>query len=336
VRGARTGPATTTAVPTEPPDRPETAVHPPGRARGDPLSTCPLDGAGLPVGAVLCPGCTQRTRLALRDVPELLRELDVTISEQVTLTSTAATATCTRPGCTHGDDEPGCGQGVTLGMDSRASDARTALVHVLHGWARCWDEETPVPAPDEAIGPTHGGICRHASCWRVQRAARQDAFCALRVRMLATAAGQARLLAGVPDLAAREWAPELAREIRDAVRAAERAIDRPPDVEVVGRCQGCGTTLYAPVGAPLVECPSCGRREGREDMREASLAQARTLLPAHQLAAVLHVDPARVRQWIRRERLVPVRADMDGRPVYRIADGQALLPLADEREDATT
>ena len=259
---------------------------------------CPIDGTGLPPGAVICHGCTTRTRLMLREVPELLHQLDLTISRQTSMPAAGGILRCGRDDCTHDVDEPGCVAGVRLDMDVRASDARLTLTTCLHGWARVWDEETP--------------------CLDVPGVRR------LRARVISDARWQAATLAAVQDLGSRTWAADLAREIRDAVDEGWRAVDRPPDVAVVGRCPECAHTLYAPADADLVRCRNCSGTFNRVDVREASLAESRKLLTIVQLAQVLEVNERTVRSWRSRGQITVVRYDLDGRPLYRIADGQRL------------
>lgn len=260
---------------------------------------CPLCGTALPPGAVICAGSITQTRLALREVPDLLAELDLTITRQATRTAGSGTPRCGREDCTHGPDEPGCVLGVASDFDGRAADARTALVTTLHDWAHTWDQETPIG--------THPGMRR------------------IRTLIVSTTRWQAKTLAAVRDLGARDWAVQMATDVLSAVDEGWRAVDRPPDSTIVGRCPSCTTTLYAPKSAITVHCRVCGHRGDRSEIRDASLAESRVLLTAVDLAKILGIDPDRVYQWRRRERITPVRCDLHGRPLYRIADGQALL-----------
>lgn len=272
---------------------------------------CPLDGTALPPGAVICAGCTTRTRQYLREVPAVLDELDLALSRQTSMPPAGGTGGCPE-GCGHGEDDPGCVAGVRLVLDVRASEAALALRLCLHGWARVWDEETH----------------HDPSLWH------------LRAQAIATAQAQAQAatLALVADLARRAWAPDLAREIRAAVEEGWAAVDRPPESRVVGNCPVCGVALYAPEGAEMVRCRNCSTVSVRVEVREASLAESRKLVSAVQMASVLGLHPvtgpARVRQWKARGLIEVVRHDVDGRPLYRVADGQALLlRIGTEDED---
>jgi hypothetical protein len=188
--------------------------------------------------------------------------------------------------------------GSGLDFDPVASEAAVALRLCLHGWARVWDEETPRDV-------TAGG--------------------AERDRALSSAAGQAGLLAGA-RLASRPWAPEVAEEVRQAVTRAWAAVDRPPDTEFVGWCpDDCGAALYAAQGAAQTRCRACGAPWDVQASRDSLLAAAVDVLaPAATLARALGVEPATLRQWRRRGQLVPAEVTTDGRPLYRVADVQAL------------
>jgi len=300
---------------------------------------CPIDDVPLRDAEVVCSGCVGRTRGDLRALPDaadgtagLLRELDTQLSQQTAMPSHGTGTDCPQ-GCLHGPDDPDCTQGVRLDYGKGASDALTAILTLLHTQVRVWDEEHPLPDPIE--GPACPVLTWevHPSCWHIKDI-RVQGTC--RRADLSDPRRQALRLAEV--FTGREpWAAELVREVRDAVSEAERAIDRPADVGIVGRCQQCGTSVYAAQDAAVVRCRGCGQRAAREDVREASLAEARGLLPAADLARVLDVDPARVRQWASRGRLVRRRYDADGRPLYRIADGARLAQRAtsDDEEETT-
>ena len=132
-------------------------------------------------------------------------------------------------------------------------------------------------------------------------------------------------------------AKEAHGEITAAVRAAQRAIDRPPGRVYAGPCTQCSTPLYATAGAPTVTCRSCGTGHSVEERREWMLdALQDHLAPAHQVAHILAqlvapVRPDRVRQWAARGRIVPHGRDAAGRPLYRVGDALELL-LATTRQ----
>lgn len=235
---------------------------------------CPLDGAQLPPGHAVCPGCHARLRGRLRDVPGLLVELDVTLTRQAS-------------------SREGGGSGVRLDFDVAASDAALALRTLLHGWARVWDEETPA-----------GGDRR------------------VRDRLLSSAEGHAAILATVGP--GRDWAPDLAREVADAVRQAWAAIDRPPDVVFVGWCPGtdeagCGRALYAAEATATACCRWCGARWDVESSRAALLASAtHAVLPKPTIALALRIPVGTLHRWSSEGRIIPVWFER-GQPLYELA-----------------
>jgi hypothetical protein len=276
--------------------------------RGMTLHPCPLERCAQTITrpATICPGCIARLRLDLRDVPRALAELDET--------SAGLGSTWREPGSRGGSTD-------RIPVSDRTMDARLALVTVLHDWVRVWDEEHPTPDtwPEGPICPWLP--CGHLSC---HEAGIGPTRRPLRDQELSSTAGQAAMLRRVLT-GDEEWAPDLARELRDALAEVRQIGDRPPDLAVVGRCP-CGTPLYAPEGRGYVQCRGCGTIHDAGDARAASLAAVGQLLPAADLALALGMDDggALIRQWKRRGKICPVSRDIRGRSLYRVADAQAL------------
>lgn len=292
---------------------------------------CPVDRCDATLGRdeEICRGCSRRLTLELRAVPHLLEELDTSLARIGSgapdgTPRGAPTGGC-RPGCRHEADNPSCVAGVRLDVNLAASDAAAYLRAVLQGWARVWDEETPLAIP----GGDQSGPAR-------LRAAR-----ARRDFLLATARRQALLLAGQP-LAARPWAGDLANEVHAAVRAAERAIDTPPDVTLAGTCP-CGTPVYGVAGDTRARCRACGTWHDAQDLHDAML-QARGHLhtaPAAVIARLL-VDPttgkpmctaAQIRGWRHRGLLEVAEVNPAGQPCYRIDRVAVLAARAATEEE---
>lgn len=262
---------------------------------------CPLDHRGVATddlrlnpGSTICNGCTNATRVLLRSVPDALDDLDVQLSRQGSRHDPSGHA-CPDD-CDHDPDSPTCRQGVSLDVDEGASQAALALVTVLHGWARVWDEETPAP-------------CRRA-----------------RDRALSSPRRQALALADVPDLGSREWAPDLAAEITAAVAQARRACDGPEERTFVGWCpgpdggNGCGRALYARQGAARAACPGCGSRWDVEAGRAALMAAlpgvAELELTKPELAVLLGVPVGTLHRWSSERRILPCGVNAKGQPTF--------------------
>jgi hypothetical protein len=278
---------------------------------------CPLDGCDQVLGAgeVICRGCIGRTRGNLRAVPGLLVELDAT--------ATGLRSSWREPGPRSPSDEGG------LTLNERAVQAGDAIRNVVHGWARVWDEQTP--QADEIEGPVCPARCRHDSCRTVRAVA---GLVAVRRQRLSTAPRQALLLADVRDLGRRPWAANLAAEIRDAVTAAERAVDAPQPMVLVCRCT-CGAEILSHPDAKVTTCRDCGERWDVVVSRAAMIEAANDVAaPAVVIARMLGpsvVTAAMIRGWAHRKTLAVAYVNPAGQPCYSVA---AVSKLA--REGAPT
>jgi hypothetical protein len=112
--------------------------------------TCGNCDAALTDQAVICHACTGRLVADLGSTPDLLAELDTTITRQARITSPAK----------GNGDKP-------LPYDVGASIAASNLRTALHGWARMLHEETstPYPAGNAAVP---AWLARHANTVRFQ------------------------------------------------------------------------------------------------------------------------------------------------------------------------
>lgn len=126
-------------------------------------------------------------------------------------------------------------------------------------------------------------------------------------------------------------------EIRDAIRAARTVIDRPRSKTYAGRCDQCGTSLFAHENATQAVCPVCvGPDHERQvysvqERRDAMLAAMSVLCmappqAAYALSTLVHPIPANtIRQWSKRGKLHPAGVDEHGRNIYRLADIAKLM-----------
>lgn len=180
---------------------------------------------------------------------------------------------------------------VPLPFDPRASEAAWVLRSTLAGWVRQLQEHRPEPWPADTP--------QDMAAWlsaRLQRLVRHPA------------------------------APEAHGEITEAVRAAQRVVDRPQERRFAGYCD-CGAALYARPGAATVRCRDCDAAPYDVDERRQAMlaAVADQLMPAHQAAAALSglVAPLSadlVRKWAERGQIDARGRDLAGRPLYRLSD----------------
>jgi predicted RNA-binding Zn-ribbon protein involved in translation (DUF1610 family) len=174
-------------------------------------------------------------------------------------------------------------------------------------------------------------------------------------------------LAGQVDwLRAQAAGAEAFDELTAAIRAAERATDRPAERRYAGPCtariptdepnptgiphaiapdlwQECGTDLYAREGRDQVVCPTCGTEyplaARREWLRELA---AERLLPAAELCRAIDglgrpVSLNTFKSWVKRDQLVP-RGHIPGYlgrevAIYRVGDVIALVEAAAARRE---
>lgn len=126
-------------------------------------------------------------------------------------------------------------------------------------------------------------------------------------------------------------------EIREAVRDARRAIDRPQERVYAGSCDACAGPLYARQDAPLAACRTCVGPEGERqfysvsERRNAmldSMADQHMAPPEAAYALSTLIAPIRaelIRTWVARDKLSPASVDERGRARYRLGDIAALM-----------
>lgn len=118
-------------------------------------------------------------------------------------------------------------------------------------------------------------------------------------------------------------------ELAWLARACERAIDVHAERVYAGPCDQCARDMYARVDAPSVTC--CGVDYDVAARRDDMLAKARAQqLPAVEVCRALalfgtDVNAARIRKWKERGVLEPAGFDARLRPLYLVADVEALL-----------
>lgn len=199
-----------------------------------------------------------------------------------------------------------------LPFDPIASDALWCLANVAGTWAVHLARDRGVRATlAPGTGPTVARIAVLAAGWLATRLA---------------------LLRMCPEVGTA------VDELRDAVRAARRAINREPSVAYAGMCGTCSTPehpahLYARAndqGVPLYDtviCPTCAaevsyvaNRTKLERGAREHVATAAEIARAVPVLYGVEVNVERVRQWGRRGRLAVRGHAANGRALYRIGD----------------
>lgn len=191
---------------------------------------------------------------------------------------------------------------VPLPFDATASAVGGDLAAVLASWAALVVERRGVPAP-----PPSSAAC-------------------------------ARWLAGhVEWLRHHEAGGDAVTEIRGAVRAVRRVIDRPEGRVYAGPCSTCSAPLYARPGVAEVACRACATDD---DELVYDVAERRTWMLSEvehltgssvYVAAVctglgVKLSASTVRTWVLRKKLqpcgygAPLKEGGEPRPLYRVGD----------------
>jgi hypothetical protein len=195
---------------------------------------------GARTDGLLCTQHLGQIRRALEALPELLAELDVTISRQDRGTAAPLyamnRAKIQQPGV-HYDEGDTTLPSTQWAFSWDAANVRWNIDNTVSTWARIVAETLKVATPADAA---------------------------------------AFLLDHLDDIRGHEAAPELWDEIRACERDAQRAIDRQEPDLFAGRCEAmvmtmftvddtlipelspCGTDLMARTGDDDVKCPACG------------------------------------------------------------------------------
>ena len=259
----------------------------------------------MAVGRAVCTPCEDALLRDLDDVPSLTVHLDLAEARQ------------TRMG------ESGGGNGEAgLAWDDRARRVHDHLRGVLVGWVRVLRAR----ADHTYAGPTCLS-CAHRSCG-YRDLARGPATDTV-ISMSYWLRRQRFALLRHPA------ADEALGQIRRAVREARHVIDRPPGTWFAGPCgipgeQGpCKAELHARHGEATITCRTCyGLHEtaARENWLMDQVASQ--LGTAAEIARGLngfhpHLTPDVIYGWAKRWRIIPVRNDALGRPLYWYGDVRA-------------
>jgi hypothetical protein len=204
------------------------------------------------------------------------------------LTSAGLRSSWREPGPRGGTGEP------RLAMNIRAAEARTVLIDTLAGWVHVWITQTP-PSPERAPAVA---------------------------LLITTPEGHAALLASIPNLGARTWAGDAAREILDACREAEYATDTPAVRILVCTCT-CGVEVMSDPDAKVAACRECGAvwdvAVSRALAVEASGDLAAPAAVIERALGPTVVTAAMIRGWKHRGTLAVAYMNTAGQPCYLLA-----------------
>lgn len=128
------------------------------------------------------------------------------------------------------------------------------------------------------------------------------------------------LLSRIREVRTQEWAPDLLRELHEAMGQCRAATDRAAELVVIGRCQTvtegerCPDVVKAIQGATHGRCRTCGTKvDILEHQQELIQAAGHVRAPLPKLVRALRgaghlpgVSLKRVENWVARRKLSPV------------------------------
>jgi hypothetical protein len=236
----------------------------------------------------LCTTCVVTLQRDLEAVPDLLQDLDITISKQDRLFDHSGRKT---------DDHP-------LPLKLGPMEAKRDLYQTLRTWARHITNQRGEPA-----------------WWR------SDDTTAYHYAEF--------LLDCLRQIQRDEGAGDLADEIGYAVIQAQRAVDKPMQLQYVGPCDECGADLYAHPRADTVACRNCEcepynvqqRRKWLLDQVEGQMLTATEMSRALPGLLQKPLTAGTVRGWARHGKLTayPPLPHRPRDPVYSVGDVLTIL-----------
>ena len=248
----------------------------------------------MPAVAAICGACQADLRRALHAVPDVVRDLDLTLSRQTSKTGNGGRSSV-----------------VPLAFDARASEAGYVLRNTLVGWVRMLVEREPDDIwPADTPSFMAAWISVRLSRLIVHPAAQEACE-----EITAAVAEAERVVDRRPD---RVYVGPCGADLDDG--PCPRDLYAPPGARVV-RCPACDT-----------EWNVARRREellGKVVDQLAGAVQAAHILT--HLAAPLRAST--VRKWGERGRLVSHGTDPHGHPLYRVGDVLDLLVAKLERDE---
>jgi hypothetical protein len=281
--------------------------------KGDTLSNpiCSAPQCDKPAhDGFVCSSCVATLRRDLNAVPDLLADLDITISKQDRLSDSEKCASSERP----------------LPLRLEPMEAKRDLGQTLATWTQHVVTRLGVLPPCDI--PVVAPHVNRRGALIEQRTDRQ---------VVALAAW---MVGHLGDVLIDPEAGSLADEIGYAVITAQRAVDKPLQLVYAGPCDECTTDLYAHPRKAEVACRGCDAVYDIASRREWLLEQAEgQLLTATEMSRALPgllqqpLTASMIRNYASRGRLTrhPALPGRPNEPVYRV--GEVLDLLASIRRE---
>jgi hypothetical protein len=282
-------------------------------------ATCRRCTRPVAEGMYACAACTAQTDDNMAFIEANAAELEATITRQDRVSAgTGGRASAETP----------------LPLNLTASDTATRLRNTLTTWTRLVAEqlgtsiEEAFPEPRGTEGPIcsggDGSWCTHSSCRALIPMARR-----ITDREMA-----AWLRKRLRTIAHREWGPQAFDELSRASVDLARAVDSPPPMISLGKCDECGEELRAHQEAAWVRCKGCcetydvARRKDQLVARASHISMTAARL-ARVLTAANFIGPdgrpvvcevKHVYNWVQRKHLKKRGTDPHtGKPTYSLA-----------------
>lgn len=285
-----------------------------------PMAICERDARAMIDTGTVCWPCAYEGVRNLDTIALWSGELETTLTRQDRIRPTEGYS------AGHRSDE------TPLPVNPHAANIHTGLRRVLGTWSR---RATVMLGLDRGTAPA-GPLCHNAvTTWCVHPSCR--AIVLDPGKAAPTIRDMARLLAdNMAWMRRQDGAAHALDVIARAAASITPAVDLPPVLRALGRCDTCETELRAPVDAVTVIC-ECGVAYDVERRRDALYARVDTIRhTAPVLARVLTdlmsggdpklaLHPDTIGTWARRGRLTRRGSDPRTRdPRYRFGDVRAL------------
>lgn len=265
---------------------------------------------------LLCRKCTSRLRHILRELPSAHRDLDLTLTRQ------------SKTG------DPGKrGRETPIVFDQVASLTSTDVAHTMIVWIGDLAELNGEDL-DRRDLICHGHACVTVISWKPGRTMRD--WCDW-------------LTQRMHQIRRHPKAEQMFDELTYAMRIALRTVDRPADVEFAGRCDLCGSDIYARPGTEAageeVACRKCAevagpggyvpyydvadRRGWMRDQYRSGLAAGPEILAVVPSMFEVEINPNTFRSWVARGLLLASGNGPAG-PLYSV---DRVVDLAEKAAD---